>query len=76
MIFPRFKLAAKIDVEHFEAPVLRGATELLKRDHPIIYCELWDTPNRGEVIGFLRDVGYSWEKVGTQDDFLFRYQPV
>ena len=43
----------KLDVENFEAHVLRGATDLLKRDHPIIYCELWDTPNRQEVMSLL-----------------------
>ncbi len=62
----------KLDVENFEAHVLRGATELLKRDHPIIYCELWDTPNRQEVMSFLSNLGYTWEKMDTKEDFLFR----
>ena len=62
----------KLDVENFEAHVLRGATELLKRDHPIIYCELWDTPNRQEVMSLLSNLGYTWEKMDTKEDFLFR----
>jgi FkbM family methyltransferase len=62
----------KLDVENFEAQVLRGATDLLRRDHPIIYCELWDTPNRQEVITFLGNLGYSCEKMDTKEDFLFR----
>ena len=62
----------KLDVENFEEYVLRGATNLLKRDHPIIYCELWDTPNRREVMTFLGNLGYSCEKMATKEDFLFR----
>jgi FkbM family methyltransferase len=62
----------KLDVENFEAHVLRGATDLLKRDHPIIYCELWDTPNRQEVMTFLGKLDYSCEKMNTKEDFLFR----
>ena len=62
----------KLDVENFEAHVLRGATDLLKRDHPIIYCELWDTPNRQEVMSLLGSLGYACEKMDTKEDFLFR----
>jgi FkbM family methyltransferase len=63
----------KLDVENFESHVLRGAIELLKRDHPIIYCELWNTPNRQEVITLLSELGYSCEKLNTkEEDFLFR----
>jgi FkbM family methyltransferase len=62
----------KLDVENFESHVLRGAIRLLKRDHPIIYCELWDTPNRREVMSLLGDLGYSCEKMDTKDDFMFR----
>jgi FkbM family methyltransferase len=61
----------KVDVENFEWHVLRGAKELLKRDHPIIYCELWDTPNRCKVMELLRECGYSYEKADTKEDFLF-----
>jgi len=66
----------KLDVENFEWQVLRGAIHLLKRDHPVIYCELWDTPNRREVIGLLGDLGYSFEKLDTKEDFLFRWNPL
>jgi FkbM family methyltransferase len=63
----------KLDVENFEGHVFRGAINLLKRDHPIIYCELWDTPNRNEVITLLGNLGYSCEKMDTkEEDFLFR----
>jgi FkbM family methyltransferase len=63
----------KLDVENFEAHVLRGGIDLLKRDHPLIYCELWDTPNRYEVMALLGTLGYSCEKMDTKEDFLFRY---
>jgi len=65
----------KLDVENFEAHVLRGAMDLLRRDHPIIYCELWNTPNRSEVMTLLGGLGYSCEQVdtgGKEEDFLFR----
>jgi FkbM family methyltransferase len=61
----------KLDVENFEAHVLRGAIQLLKRDHPIVYCELWDTPNRQEVITSLSESGYTCQRLGQTDDFLF-----
>ena len=61
----------KLDVENFEWHVLRGARELLRRDHPIIYCELWDTPNRSRVMDLLRECGYRCEKLATKEDFLF-----
>lgn len=61
----------KLDVEHFEWHVLGGARELLKRDHPVIYCELWDTPNRIKVMDLLRECGYRCEKLATKEDFLF-----
>lgn len=51
--------AIKIDVENFEFFVFKGATELLKRDRPMIYCELWDNANRVKCFDFLtQEVGY------------------
>jgi FkbM family methyltransferase len=69
--FPRVD-GIKLDVENFEWQVLRGATHLLKRDHPIIYCELWDTPNRREVMGLLEGFGYFCKELDSKDNFLFR----
>jgi hypothetical protein len=62
----------KIDVENVEFQVLCGGANLLKRDHPVIYCELWDTPNRTKVVHLLEDLGYRCEKQDTKEDFLFR----
>jgi FkbM family methyltransferase len=64
----------KLDVENFEAYVLRGARGLIERDRPPIYCELWDTDNRREVIQFLSGLGYRYEATEAKDDFVFRWQ--
>jgi FkbM family methyltransferase len=54
------KIAAiKIDVENFEYEVFRGAEAILKRDKPIIYCELWDNENRMQCFDYLEKLGYS-----------------
>ena len=50
--------AIKIDVENFEYEVLKGSIELLKRNKPIIYCELWDNENRILVFELLNSIGY------------------
>ena len=51
--------AMKIDVENFEYFVLKGGEKLIKKDHPIIYCELWDNENRKKCIALLNNLGYS-----------------
>lgn len=51
--------AIKIDVENFEYEVLKGSRELLKRNKPIIYCELWDNDNRTLVFELLNSIGYA-----------------
>jgi FkbM family methyltransferase len=33
--------AIKIDVEEFEAEVLKGGMELIRRCRPLIFCEIW-----------------------------------
>ena len=50
--------AIKIDVENHELEVLQGGVELIKRNRPIIYCELWNNHIRFEVISFLNLLGY------------------
>ena len=52
-------VAIKIDVENFEYFVLKGAENLLKKNMPIIYSELWDNNNRKKCISFLNKLGYS-----------------
>lgn len=50
----------KIDVEGFENEVLAGATELIKRDHPIFLIEISKThnPSYEEALKVLEDLGY------------------
>lgn len=48
----------KIDVENYEFEVFKGATELLKKNKPVIYCELWDNENRYNCFALLSDIGY------------------
>ncbi|MCB9234999.1 MAG: FkbM family methyltransferase [Bacteroidia bacterium] len=51
--------AIKIDVENFEQYVFAGGKEMLRKFHPIIYCELWDNENREACFSLLRDeLGY------------------
>lgn len=51
-------VAIKIDVENFELEVLKGATNLLNRNKPIVYCELWDNENRKYALDLLYSIGY------------------
>lgn len=51
--------AIKIDVENFEYEVFLGADEILKRDKPIIYSELWDNKNRIDCFNYLESLGYT-----------------
>jgi FkbM family methyltransferase len=55
----------KIDVEGAEAKVLQGGVELLRRDKPVVFVELFNDQLRKvsnssgtEVISFMRDLGY------------------
>jgi FkbM family methyltransferase len=50
--------AIKIDVENFEYQVFSGARNLLERNKPVIYCELWDNENRLMVFELLTSLGY------------------
>jgi FkbM family methyltransferase len=47
--------AIKIDVENFEYHVLKGASGLLNRHKPIIFCELWDNEKRSLTISYLKN---------------------
>jgi FkbM family methyltransferase len=51
--------AIKIDVENFEYHVFAGAEQLLRKNLPIIYCELWDNDNRYKCFEFMRNLGYT-----------------
>jgi FkbM family methyltransferase len=49
----------KLDVENAESLVLAGARELLRRDRPLVYCELWDNDNRRKCIEIAEELGYT-----------------
>jgi FkbM family methyltransferase len=48
----------KMDVENYEYNVLKGATELIRKHKPVIYCELWDNDNRRHSMELLTELGY------------------
>ena len=58
-LFKNQKIAAiKMDVENFEFFVLKGGKNIIQRDRPIIYVELWDNENRVKCFEFIRSLGY------------------
>jgi FkbM family methyltransferase len=65
--------AIKIDVEDHEYHVLNGARQLLRTFRPIVFCELWDTPNRTRSIDLMTSLGYS---VIRKREFDFLFTPI
>jgi len=57
--------AIKIDVENHEVFVFRGGTELIRRDRPLVYTELWDNERTTECLEMFRGFDY---KVHVYDD--------
>ena len=49
----------KIDVENFEYYALKGGEKLIRKNKPVIYCELWENENREKCISLLNNLGYS-----------------
>jgi FkbM family methyltransferase len=49
----------KIDVEDSESEVIEGAQRLLAQHRPLVYCELWLTPNRDRTVALMRSLGYA-----------------
>jgi FkbM family methyltransferase len=65
--------AMKIDVEDHERFVLRGGRNLIARDRPLIYCELWGVENKGECFAMLEALDY--QAFVAVNDGLLPYDP-
>ncbi|NCI50868.1 FkbM family methyltransferase [Sediminibacterium roseum] len=50
--------AIKIDVENFEYFVLKGGTETLRNNKPIVFCELWNDARKEPCLQLMRGLGY------------------
>lgn len=50
--------ALKIVAENFEYEIFEGAKELIAKNKPIIYCELWDNEKRKKVLELLLTYHY------------------
>lgn len=48
----------KIDVENYEFQVFEGAKDLLQKNMPIVYCELWKNENRDRCFHMMKALGY------------------
>ena len=64
----------KMDVENFEIFVLKGAAEIIRRDHPVIYLELWENENRDQCFAFLEQLEYQAYVVDQNN--LVPYNPL
>jgi FkbM family methyltransferase len=53
--------AMKIDVENHEQYVIRGGAQLIARDRPLIYAEIWSETNMAGCLDVLRPLGYHVE---------------
>jgi len=49
----------KLDVENFEYFALKGGEQLILRDKPIIYTELWENENRYKCFDLIKSWNYS-----------------
>ena len=48
----------KMDIENFEYFALKGGEQILKKNHPVVYLELWENSNRTQCFDFLASLGY------------------
>lgn len=50
--------AIKIDIENFEFFALDGGKQLIFKNKPVVYAELWDNGNRANCFKLFKDMGY------------------
>jgi FkbM family methyltransferase len=70
--FPQRISLIKIDVEGHEMPVLNGMVKLIAKDHPHLIVEA----SSEQIIGFLADFGYTYERLAGSPNYLFRNKQV
>ncbi len=49
----------KIDVEDYEYFVLQGGVNIIKKNKPVIYSEVWNSRNSNLLITLLEELGYT-----------------
>jgi len=62
----------KIDVEGHELPVLKGATETIKKHKPTIAIEIHDFSEDSETHQYLKSLGYSDPEPRPEDMFIYK----
>lgn len=70
---PKRISAIKIDVENFEYFVLDGAREMIKKDKPVVYAELWDNENRYHCFELFKTMNY--KTFVASDNNLIEFDP-
>jgi FkbM family methyltransferase len=71
-VFKNIKIhGIKLDVENFEYFALKGGEQLILRDKPIIYTELWENENRYKCFDLIKRWNYTTKVLenGTLVDF-------
>lgn len=63
----------KLDTEGYEIYILRGAKQMIERDHPIILMEYNETnmkqcgASKQDIDSFLQEMGYEWKLISSED---------
>ncbi|MFL5762576.1 MAG: FkbM family methyltransferase [Bacteroidia bacterium] len=71
---PKRISAIKIDVENFEFFVLDGAKQLIQKNRPVIYAELWENENRLKCFDLLKKMNYKTVVISGKQ--AIEYDPV
>lgn len=59
--------AIKIDVENFEFFVLEGGKNMILKNKPIVYAELWENDNRENCMKLFKDLNYTMFAVSQNE---------
>lgn len=63
----------KMDIENYEFFALKGAQNILERDKPVVYLELWENENRDKCFQLLKEFNY--EVFVNSEQGLISYLP-